>query len=166
MVFERDAAGNRASLTFHCMASGNPPPNITWYRGSTRLPNNLVNASTGSLHIVNITENTDATRAGLLYHCTANNTFGMIRSRAANVSYACELKEGKRGSSSLTSYTLCRERKGLVTLQPSSYCHDRNSMQDPHSSHSLSWIAITSQCVYWISASHYLTAMFDNCVPQ
>ena len=92
MVFERDAAGNRASLTLQCMASGIPPPNITWYRGLMRLPNNLVNASTGSLHIVNIT-NRDAMRAGLLYHCTANNTFGMIRSRAANVSYACELKE-------------------------------------------------------------------------
>ena len=83
MVFERDAAGNRVSLTLNCMASGNPPPNITWYHGSTSLSNNLVNASSGSLHIVNITENRDATRAGLLYHCTANNTFGMIRSKAA-----------------------------------------------------------------------------------
>ena len=97
IVVERDAAGNRVSLTLNCMASGDPPPNITWYRGSTRLPNNLVNAN-GTLHIVNITENTDATRAGLLYHCTANNTFGMIRSKAANVSYACELR-GKEGRS-------------------------------------------------------------------
>ena len=42
---------------------------------------------------MNITEGVDATREGVSYHCTANNTFGMIRSRAANVSYACELVE-------------------------------------------------------------------------
>ena len=47
----------------------------------------------GSL-LIEITEGVDATRGGLSYHCTANNSFGIIRSRAANVSYACEW-EGK-----------------------------------------------------------------------
>ena len=92
MVFERDAAGNRASLTLKCNASGDPPPSIAWYREGTRLSSDLVLAN-GSLLIVNITEGVDATRGGLSYHCTANNTFGMIRSRTANVSYACELRE-------------------------------------------------------------------------
>ena len=92
LLFERDAAGNRVSLTLHCVALGDPRPTITWYREGTRLSNNLVSRN-GSLHIAEITENTDATRGGLSYHCTANNTFGTIRSRPASVSYACELRE-------------------------------------------------------------------------
>ena len=95
VVFERDAAGNRASLNLTCMASGSPAPTITWFRNGARLSLNqriMMNAN-GSLHIANITENTDATRAGTSYHCTANNKFGTIRSRAANISYACELRE-------------------------------------------------------------------------
>ena len=51
--------------------------------------------SNGTLLIMNITEGVDATREGLFYHCSADNTFGMIHSRAANVSYACELGEGE-----------------------------------------------------------------------
>ena len=69
-----------------------PLPTIAWYREGTRLSDDLVLAS-GSLLIVNITEGRDATRGGLSYHCTASNTFGIIRSRAANISYACELRE-------------------------------------------------------------------------
>ena len=40
---------------------------------------------------MNITEDVTSTREGVSYYCTANNTFGIIRSRAANVSYACKL---------------------------------------------------------------------------
>ena len=45
---------------------------------------------------------------------------------------------------SLASYTLCRERKGLVTLQPSSWCHSRNLLWPMKSAlfcrlHPLSW---------------------------
>ena len=46
----------------------------------------------GSLVIENFVEGLHATRGGVSYHCTANNTFGTIRSRTANVSYACELR--------------------------------------------------------------------------
>ena len=87
MVFQR----NSASLTLNCNASGDPPPIITWYREGTRLSSDLVSAS-GSLVIADFTEGVDATRGGVSYHCTANNTFGTIRSRAANVVYACELR--------------------------------------------------------------------------
>ena len=98
VVFQTDAAGNRASLNLTCMASGSPTPTITWFRNGARLSLNqrlTVNAN-GTLHIANITENTDATQAGTRYHCTAMNTFGTIRSRTAILSYACELRE-KRG---------------------------------------------------------------------
>ena len=95
VVFERDAAGNRASLNLTCMASGSPTPTIGWFRNGALLSLNqriMMNAN-GTLHIANITENTDATRAGTSYHCTATNKFGTIRSRTANISYACELGE-------------------------------------------------------------------------
>ena len=88
MVFQR----NRASLTLNCNASGDPPPTIVWYRQGAHLSDKLVLAN-GSLLIRDIREGMDATRGGLSYHCTANNTFGTIRSRAANVAYACELRE-------------------------------------------------------------------------
>ena len=46
---------------------------------------------------LNVTEGVDATRSGLLYHCEATNIIGQsdpitatIRSRDANVTYACE----------------------------------------------------------------------------
>ena len=84
----------RASLNLTCMASGSPTPTIAWFRDGAPLSLNqrlTVNAN-GTLHIVNITEGIDATRAGTRYHCTARNTFGTIRSRTANIYYACELR--------------------------------------------------------------------------
>ena len=94
VVFAMNADMSRASLTLNCNASGDPPPTITWYRSGTTFTNRrtTVNAN-GSLLIVNITEGVDATHGGLPYHCTATNKFGTIRSRTANISYACELGE-------------------------------------------------------------------------
>ena len=96
MVFAMNAdLTTQASLNLTCRASGSPTPTITWFRNGVRLSLNqriTVNAN-GTLHIANITENTDATREGTHYHCTAMNKFGTIRSRTANISYACELKE-------------------------------------------------------------------------
>ena len=89
VVFALDAAGNNAALSLQCTATGDPSPSITWFRGGQPLGNGVVMAD-GSLLIENITEGMDATRGGVSYHCTANNSFGTIRSRAANVSYACE----------------------------------------------------------------------------
>ena len=67
VVFARDAAGNRASLNFTCMASGVPTPIITWFRSGALLglDQRITVNSNGTLHIANITENTDATRAGI-----------------------------------------------------------------------------------------------------
>ena len=91
VVFAMNADMSRASLTLNCNTSGDPAPIITWYRNGMRLSTNqrVTINSNGTMRIANITENTDATRGGVSYHCTARNTFGSIRSRAANVSYAC-----------------------------------------------------------------------------
>ena len=90
MVFATDAAGNISSLTLNCIVSGNPSPNITWFREGMPLSNEIVD-SNGTLLIMNITEGVDAKRGGVSYHCTATNSFGTNCSRAANVSYACRL---------------------------------------------------------------------------
>ena len=95
VVFERDAAGNRASLNLTCMVSGSPTPTFTWFRNGAHLSldQRIAMNANGTLYIANITENTDATRAGVPYHCTATNKFGTIRSRTAVLSYACELRK-------------------------------------------------------------------------
>ena len=95
VVFATNADGSRASLTLYCNASGSPTPTITWFRNgaSLSLDQRISRNANGTLHIANITENPDAARAGTRYHCTAMNTFGTIRSRTANISYACELGE-------------------------------------------------------------------------
>ena len=110
VVFARDAAGNRASLNLTCMASGFPTPTIAWFRNGAPLsPNPRITVNPeGTLHIANITENTDATRAGTSYHCTATNKFGTIRSITAILSYACELREEWRGKVHIAGcYDMC-----------------------------------------------------------
>ena len=54
------------------------------------------------------------------------------------------------------------ERKGLVMLQPSSCRHARNLMWPIRSG-----LFIDRICCHgvWMSASYYLTAIFDKCVP-
>ena len=81
-----------ATLSLSCVAVGDPIPNITWYLEGQLLGNESIIAD-GSLLIQNIVEWVNATCGGMSYHCTASNTFGTIRSRKANVTYACELKE-------------------------------------------------------------------------
>ena len=93
VVFATNADASRASLTLNCIASGDPSPTITWYRSGMTFSNAQTTViANGTLLIVNITEGVDATQGGLPYHCTAMNKFGAIRSRTANISYACELK--------------------------------------------------------------------------
>ena len=89
VVFEVDVSGERDNLTLNCNASGDPVPNITWFRDDG-IEVDTVFVQNGTLFIESITEGDYASRDGVNYSCTATNSFGTIRSRTATVFYACE----------------------------------------------------------------------------
>ncbi len=85
-----------ANLVLPCGVTGDPTPTVSWHRGNTVLPAESV-TSDGSL-AMNVTEDVDASRSGVLYHCEASNVLGgngsgspaVLRSRDVNVTYTCE----------------------------------------------------------------------------
>ena len=80
-------------LMLNCTAQGDPFPTITWYRGDPPALVPDVHVVNGSLVIPTVVEGLDASRRGIPYHCRATTAqFGTIRSRTANVYYACELR--------------------------------------------------------------------------
>ena len=104
---------------------------------------------------------------------TAPYCMHVLLLHSAFLSAILAIQLGAKGTSillSLASHTLCKERMSLVMLQPSSCSQGRiavtNQIRALRRSHPLSWSKITSQCVQQMSASYYLTAMFDNCVPR
>ena len=95
------------TLILNCQVTGDPTPVITWYQGDVDVTARGVPTSSGSLGL-NVTDGSGASRAGIPYHCQATNTLGSedafnatIRSRDANVSYACECNNSIEGSISL-----------------------------------------------------------------
>ena len=82
-----------ANLVLPCVVTRVPIPTVTWYRGDSPVDSGSV--FDGTLAI-NVTEGggTDATGAGVLYHCQAtnmlNNFRAIVRSRDVNVTYTCE----------------------------------------------------------------------------
>ena len=93
-------------LMLNCTAQGDPSPTITWYRGDppALVPDDHV--VNGSLVIPTVVEGVDASRGGIPYHCRATTAqFGTIRSRTANVYYACEL--ATHNNSGIQSMSFC-----------------------------------------------------------
>ena len=70
--------------------------------------------------------------------------------------------------SSLASHTLRREdmsrHTATIELSPQQKLDVTNPIRTVRRSHLLSWSTITSR-VKRMSASYYLTAVFDNCIP-
>ena len=88
----QDMVVYKDNLVLNCTAQGNPSPTITWYRGDPPALVPDVHVVIGSLVIPTVVEGVDASRGGIPYHCRATSAqFGTIRSRTANVYYACEL---------------------------------------------------------------------------
>ena len=92
-------SNSKVNLILQCGAEGDPSPSITWFRGNKEITSEGIVLQNGSIGL-NVTEggNGGAARTGTLYHCRATNNIGVInaitftiRSRNANVSYACEL---------------------------------------------------------------------------
>ena len=91
-----DINGVPMNLVLHCLVTGSPTPSVSWFRGDTTITDQGLLLSNGTIGL-NTTEGTSgATRDGVAYHCTATNIIGpenataTIRSRDANVSYACK----------------------------------------------------------------------------
>ena len=94
------------NLVLNCTVQGDPSPTITWYRGEPPVLVPDVHMVNGSLVISTVVEGVDASRGGIPYHCRATTAqFGTIRSRTANVYYACEL--ATHNNSGIQSMSFC-----------------------------------------------------------
>lgn len=98
-VFATDVNGNPRDLILMCDITDSPGNvTYTWYRGDQELPEDLVDQSTGTLTIANITEGEYASRDGVSYYCVATRAIGKnsynasVRSRTVFVHYACEFE--------------------------------------------------------------------------
>ena len=88
--------GVPANLALSCSVTGNPTPGITWFREDIEIPARFV-MSDGTL-VLNVTNNVEASREGMRYHCTATNVialnpfFATARSRDSLAIYTCKLE--------------------------------------------------------------------------
>ena len=116
----QDIVVYKNNLLLNCSANGDPPPTITWYRGDPPALVPDVHVVNGSLVIPTVVEGVDASRGGIPYHCRATTAqFGTIRSRTANVSYACEL--ATHNNSGIQSMSFCWQ--SLVDFQREETSH-------------------------------------------
>ena len=84
-----------ANLILHCGTIGSPKPLISWFTGDINITSQGIVLSNGTLGF-NVTLGIHVIRRGLFYHCRATNMIGQqsatratVRSRNANVTYAC-----------------------------------------------------------------------------
>ena len=110
----QDTVVYKNNLVLNCTAQSDPSPTITWYRGDPPALVPDVHVVNGSLVIPTVVEGVDASRGGIPYHCRATTAqFGTIRSRTANVYYACEL--ATHNNSGIQSMSFCWQ--SLVDFQ-------------------------------------------------
>ena len=74
-----------SSFSIQCQVTGDPTPTIAWFREGSE-----IEGEASATLTVNPITGTDATESGVKYYCEANNSFGRIRSRTANVQLASE----------------------------------------------------------------------------
>ena len=77
--------GSPGSFSLQCQVTGDPTPTIAWFRAGSE-----IEGETSTTLTVSPITGTDATVSGVEYYCEANNSFGRIRSRTANVQLASE----------------------------------------------------------------------------
>ena len=116
----QDTVVYKNNLVLNCAAQSDPSPMITWYRGEPPASVTNVHVVNGSLVIPTVVEGVDASRGGIPYHCRATTAqFGTIRSRTANVYYACEL--ATHNNSGIQSMSFCWQ--SLVDFQREETSH-------------------------------------------
>ena len=116
----QDTLVYKSNLVLNCTTHGDPSPTITWYRGDPPALVPDVHVLNGSLVIPTVVEGVDASRGGIPYHCRATTAqFGTIRSRTANVYYACEL--ATHNNSGIQSTSFCCQ--SLVDFQREETSH-------------------------------------------
>ena len=82
--------GSPGSFSLQCQVTGDPTPTIAWFCAG-----NEIEGETNTTLTVSPITGTDATVSGVEYYCEANNSFGRIRSRRANVQLASECDHRK-----------------------------------------------------------------------
>ena len=84
-------SGEKANLALSCDATGDDIITYAWYRDGEELNATLYVQDDGSLLVEGITEGDFASRDGIIYYCTASNSYRTARGLNITVIYACEL---------------------------------------------------------------------------
>jgi hypothetical protein len=101
-VYVNNSAGDRQNLVLPCRLMDATDVTFEWFRyednplSAVMVPPEMVNLTTGTLTVFNITEGEYAKVAGVKYYCIASRFIGKgnysasVRSRTITVFYACE----------------------------------------------------------------------------
>ena len=78
-VYENNSLGKHQNLVLPCPLVNTTNVTYKWFRGTEMASSEVVNQTTGTLTVYNITEGEYASEAGVNYYCVASRVIGKGR---------------------------------------------------------------------------------------